>query len=299
MMCGALSVIGAAVVAKVKAQSKKTITGVIFMSDRLTRGVSDSGSSGSENDGTADVGRDSSPLGATGQDKDESSKSGGGSSPSRGSLASPGRSEPLGLGARPKERSDKRGEKGGGRKGRPYGRDDVWHKRDRKSAKCHKGRGQELAAERIAAVGTTRLASGAKNRGGSEKVDMSGLMVVRHEVVEIRGSRSRGQVDRRTTLLSTVRSDFRKYGVGGLFFIVFFFLVFMLGPSVTLVILALDSIANSNSEGRSRNGSLMRNLGCIVLVGSLAYLLVLLKIMLKTPDTRDLGSGEKDKSKKK
>ncbi|WP_139057465.1 hypothetical protein [Candidatus Ichthyocystis hellenicum] len=104
---------------------------------------------------------------------------------------------------------------------------------------------------------------------------------------------------KKATFVANVRYDFRKYGVVGSLFIIFFFLVFMLGPSIALVLFALDNIAksgNSDGEGASENESLERGLGYIVLVGSLVYLLILLKIMTKMPDLR-LGKNEKSKKK--
>ncbi|WP_092487735.1 hypothetical protein [Candidatus Ichthyocystis hellenicum] len=263
------------------------------MSDRITLGVYDSSSGGSEDGETTGAGRDGSPLGAAAQDEGEDSKSGCGSGPGRGSLASPGRGEPLKLGARPKERSAKGVGKDGERKGKFSEEGNVWHKRDRRSAKHHRGRGQELAAER-----TAKLTAGAKGRGRSKGgADMSGLIAVRHVATEARSGH--GRVGKRTTFLANMRDDFRRYGVGGSLFIIFFFLAFMLGPAIALVIFALDNIAksaNSDREGKSGNGSLKRLLGYIVLVGSLAYLLIVVKIMTNIPNLR---LGEKDKSKKK
>lgn len=117
------------------------------MSDRLTLGISDSGSDSETGDPTDNAGEGGSSLGAVGQDRDgRSGKSGGGDRSSRGSLTSPGHIGPQELGARPRKKTGVKGEKDS----KPTAKGVVWNKKDRKRAKCYKGKGQQLAAERAA-----------------------------------------------------------------------------------------------------------------------------------------------------
>ncbi|WP_092403802.1 MULTISPECIES: hypothetical protein [Candidatus Ichthyocystis] len=60
----------------------------------------------------------------------------------------------------------------------------MWHRKNRRSAKLHKVRGQELTAER-----TAKPDDVTKNKGESNEIDISGLIVARHKVTETRSGR--------------------------------------------------------------------------------------------------------------
>uniref|UniRef100_UPI001F5FBD99 hypothetical protein n=1 Tax=Candidatus Ichthyocystis sparus TaxID=1561004 RepID=UPI001F5FBD99 len=157
------------------------------MSDRITRDVSGSGSDSEASSEPDGVGAgDHSPLGAVGQDRDvgRSSESAGGGRSSRSSLTSPGHDESRGLGARPRRRTE--GKEGKGSKHHHTGGKGIeWNKKDRRSAKAHRGKGQKIAAERAAERAAEEAARDARDaaegRGRDKRDDGSGLIVTRAE----------------------------------------------------------------------------------------------------------------------
>ncbi len=132
-MFNTLLVIGA------KVKSNNRITGDGCMTDRITLSVSDSSSDSEIGESDTNKGGDTT-LGAVDQDKDWDSKSGNANRISRGSLSAPKRVGSMMLGARPKERTEIK----------HPGKGVEWVKRDRRSAKLHKGKGQKIAADRAA-----------------------------------------------------------------------------------------------------------------------------------------------------
>ncbi|WP_092411263.1 MULTISPECIES: hypothetical protein [Candidatus Ichthyocystis] len=271
------------------------------MSDRVASGVSDSGSSDSENNETAGVGRGSSPLGTTGQDKDGSSKSEGGSSPSRGSLASPGR-EPLELGARPKEGSDKRGEKGG-KGGKRTGKGIEWNKKDRRRAKFYRGRGQEFAAERAAKTAAEEAARAAKDaaegRGGDKRDDGSGLIVLRAE-----GPRTHhhGHHSHRRTKpeRGDIDPDMGRFGnlFGGLYLLLF--IVTLLGAPIAALVCLLDmasDAAETQGDAPPTTGPVLRSGYYRAVAIAVMYLILLTCVIALTCAAS--GSSSKNKKRKK
>ncbi|WP_176696857.1 hypothetical protein, partial [Candidatus Ichthyocystis sparus] len=244
-------------------------------------------------------GGDNSSLGAVGQDGRECRKLGD---------AGPGGSssqEPryLALGARPKKKSAKKEGEGsrGSTKGKTKGAE--WTKKDRRAARLHKGRGQELAAERAAEV-AARTAAECKDKEKEVEVegDGSGLTALRYEDTEQRGTHGRVGGRRKITLMSYIRRDFRRYGVGVSLFFLLLIGAFFLGPPILLIAFALSNILENSKESgqkdKSVSASFRGKFNYLLIVLSVMYLLLVLKRIAMIPHNKNKALSQQDKSKR-
>ncbi|WP_141663413.1 hypothetical protein [Candidatus Ichthyocystis sparus] len=267
------------------------------MSGRISLSASGGSSSSSEADEPAGDGGDNSSLGAVGQDGRECRKLGD---------AGPGGSssqEPryLALGARPKKKSAKK--EGGGSRGSTEGKGVVWVKRDRRAARLHRGRGQELAAERAAEVAARAAAKWKeKEKEVGVEGDGSGLTALRYEDTEQRGTHGRVGGRKKITLMSDIRHDFRRYGVGVSLFFLLLIGAFFLGPPILLIAFALSNILENSKDSGQKDGSVSasfrRKFDYLLLVLSVMYLLLVLKRIAMIPHNKNKALSQRDKSKR-
>ncbi|WP_141663864.1 hypothetical protein [Candidatus Ichthyocystis sparus] len=263
------------------------------MSGRISLSASGGSSSSSEADEPAGNGGDNSSLGAVGQDGRECSKLGD-AGPGGSSSQQP---RYLALGARPKKKPAKK--EGEGSKVSTKGKGVVWVKIDRRAARLHRGRGQELAAE-VAARAAAKWKEKEKEVG--VEGDGSGLTALRYEDTEQRGTHGRVGGRKKITLMSDIRHDFRRYGVGVSLFFLLLIGAFFLGPPILLIAFALSNILENSKDSGQKDGSVSasfrRKFNYLLLVLSVMYLLLVLKRIAMIPHNKNKALSQRDKSKR-
>lgn len=241
------------------------------MSVRMVHGVSSSSSS-SDSEVNEDTAAGDSSLRAVGQDEDSSSKSGGGNG--SGGVSSPtSRSDKSrALGARPKERPT------GERVGEPTlrrGKGVEWNRKDRRSAKVHKGRGQILAADRAAK-------SSAGNKGSANgNQTTTALKVLGSGPRGVRGPASGGNRPLKR----------RRFGGDGLIFSVNQLLTVVVLLVVPLVVFVYDllTLNNSHTAGSGAMTGFYREQLGRLLIGFSVALLISLTMLVGAVSDRNRG----------